>query len=72
MFSKVTKLKSFLIPLKLRQPSILFVADLKNFNIFFFNISKLGTILISESNLFHSMITDGKKVFLKKLSLTLQ
>ena len=72
MFSKVTKFKSFLTPLKLRQLSILFVADLKNFNIFFFNISKLGTILISESYLFHSMITDGKKVFLKKLSLTLQ
>ena len=38
----------------------------------FLKISKEAELRISRSSLFHSLITDGKKEFLKKLCLTLK
>ena len=42
------------------------------FNKRFLKISKEAELRISRSSLFHSLITDGKKEFLKKLCLTLK
>ena len=42
------------------------------FNKCFLKISKEAELRISRSSLFHSLITDGKKEFLKKLCLTLK
>ena len=42
------------------------------FNKCFWKISKEADLRISRSSLFHSLITDGKKFFLKKLWLTLK
>ena len=42
------------------------------FNKCFSKISKEAELRISRPNLFHSLITDRKKEFLKKLSLTLK
>ena len=38
----------------------------------FLKMLRLGALLISVANLFYSKVTDGKKVFLKKLYLTLK
>ena len=45
---------------------------LMKFNKCFLKISKEVELRISRSSLFHSLITDGKKEFLKKLCLTLK
>ena len=42
------------------------------FNKLFLKISKEAELQISKSSLFHSLITDGKKEFLRKLCLTLK
>ena len=42
------------------------------FNKCFLKISKEAELRISRSSLFHWLITDGKKEFLKKLCLTLK
>ena len=65
-------LVKYLIPFMLWQPNMLFVVGLINFKILFLKILKLGGFWISGSSLFHSVMTDGKKVFLKKLCLTLK
>ena len=44
---------------------------LKNLRILFLKIPKLSAFRMSRSSLLHSMIADGKKVFLKKLCLVL-
>ena len=59
-------------PFRLWHPNMLFAVGLINFKILFLKILRLGAFWISGSNLFHSMMTDGKKVFLKKLCLTLK
>ena len=51
---------------------MLFAVGLINFKIFFLKILRLGAFWISGSSLFHSMMTDGKKVVLKKLCLILK
>ena len=43
-----------------------------NFKIFYLKMLRLGALLISESNSFYSIVTDGIKVFLRKLYLTLK
>ena len=65
-------LVKYLIPFRLWRPNMLFVVSLINFKIFFLKILRLGEFWISGSSLFHSMMTDGKKVFLKKLCLILK
>ena len=50
----------------------MFVVGLVNFKIFILKILRLGVFWNSGSSLFHSMMTDGKKVILKKLCLTLK
>ena len=45
---------------------------LMKFNKCFLKISKEAELRISRSSLFHSLITDGTKEFLKKLCLTLK
>ena len=60
-------LVKYFLPFTLWQPNILFAAGLINFKIL-----RLGSFWISGSSLFHSIMTDGKKVFLKKLCLTLK
>ena len=66
-------LVKYLIPFRLWQPNILFAVGLIIFKIFFLKILTLGgAFSISGSSLFHSVMTDGKKVFLKKLYLTLK
>ena len=65
-------LLKYLIPFRLWQPNTLFAAGLINYKIFFLKILRLGAFWTSWSSLFHSMMTDGKKVFLKKLRLTLK
>ena len=70
--SSSRNLVKYLIPFRLWQPNMLFAVGLINFKIFFLKILRLGTFWISGSSLFHSMMTDGKKVFLKKLCLTLK
>ena len=49
-----------------------FMVGLINFKIFFLKILRLGVFWISGFSLFHSIVTDRKKVFLKKLCLTLK
>ena len=44
---------------------------LKNLRILFLKIPKLSAFRMARSSLFHSMIADGKTVFLKKLCLVL-
>ena len=46
--------------------------SLINFEIFFLKILRLGAFWILGSRLFHPIMTHGKKVFLKKLCLTLK
>ena len=66
-------LVKYLITFRLWQPNILFAVGLIIFKIFFLKILTLGgAFWISGSSLFHSIMTDGKKVFLKKLYLTLK
>ena len=62
----------YLIPFRLWQPDMLIAVGLINFKIFFFKILTLGAFWITGSSLFHPMMTDGKKVFLKKFCLTLK
>ena len=50
---------------------IFFEAGL-NFKILYLKMLRLGALLISESNLFNSIVADGIKVFLRKLYLTLK
>ena len=50
----------------------LFDFRLMKFNKVFLKISKKSELRISRSSFFHSIITDGKKEFLKKLCLTLK
>ena len=59
-------LVKYLIPFRLWQPNMLFVVSLINFMIFFLKILRLGEFWISGSSLFHSMMTDGKKVFFEE------
>ena len=61
-----------LIPFRLSQLNMLFAVRLINFKTFFLKILRLGAFWILRSSLFHSMMIDGKKVFLKKLYLTLK
>ena len=42
------------------------------FNKYFLKISEEAELRISRSSLFHSLITDGKKEFLKKICLILK
>ena len=51
---------------------MLFAVDFVNFKKFFLKILRLGAFWISGSCLFHLMITDGRKVFLNILCLTLK
>ena len=44
---------------------------LKNFRILILKIPKLSAFKMAGSSLFHSIIADGKKLFLKKLCLIL-
>ena len=44
---------------------------LKNFRILILKIPKLSAFQMAGSSLFHSIIADGKKLFLKKLCLIL-
>ena len=59
----------YLIPLQLWQLKTLFGNRLINFNNFFLKTLKLAALRRLGSSLFHSMIVDGKKEFLKKLCL---
>ena len=65
-------LVKYLIPFRLWQPNMLFAVGLINFKIFFLKMFRLGAFSVSESSLFHSIMTDGKEVFLKKLCLSLK
>ena len=58
-----------LIPLGLWQLKRLLADDLINFRILFLKILKLLEFLMLWSSLFHSIIVDGKKQFLKKYVL---
>ena len=60
-----------LIPLWLQQLKKLLGVGLKNLRIFLLKIPKLSAFRMARSSLFHSMIADGKKVFLKKSCLIL-
>ena len=51
---------------------MLFAVGLINFKKFSLKILRLGVFWIWGSNSFHSMMTDGKKTFSKKLYLTLK
>ena len=66
------RLIKYLIPFRFCKLNMFFGVGLLNFKIFFLKILRLGAFWISGSSLFHSMMTDGKKVFLKKLCLTLK
>ena len=70
--SSSRNLVKYLIPFRLWQPNMLFVVGLINLKIFFLKILRLGAFWISGCSLYHSMMTNGKKVFLKKLCLTLK
>ena len=56
-----------LIPLLLKQLYVLLGEGLKNCRIIFLKILRLFELRIHISRLFHSIITDGKKEFLRKM-----
>ena len=58
-----------LIPLLLKRLYILLGEGLINCRILFQKVVRLFELRIDISRLFHSIITDGKREFLKKLSL---
>ena len=58
-----------LIPLLLKQLYVLLGDGLINYRILFLKVLRLFELRIDISILFHSIITDGKKEFLKKLCL---
>ena len=60
-----------LTPLWLQQLKKLLGVGLKNLRILLLKIPKLSAFRMARSSLFHSMIADDKKVFLKKLCLIL-
>ena len=63
---------SFVVVKKnLKQLKKLLGVGLKNLRILFLKIPKLSAFRMARSSLFHSMIADGKTVFLKKLCLVL-
>ena len=64
-------LERYLIALGLWQLETLFGFDCINFKILDLNKLKLFRFRMSESSLFYSAITDGKKEFLKKLCFIL-
>ena len=43
-----------------------------NFKIFLLKILRLGAFCISELSLFHSIMTEGKKILVKNMCLTLK
>ena len=65
-------LVKYLILFRLWQSNMLFAVGLINFKTLFLKILRLGVFWISESSLFHSIMADRRKVFLKKLCLTLK
>ena len=71
VFTKVGDLKEYLIVLGLWQLKIPFGFGRINFKILDLNKLRLFRFRMSESSLFHSAITDGKKEFLKKLCFIL-
>ena len=58
-----------LIPLLLKQLYVLLIEGLISYRILFLKVLRLFELCIDISRLFHSIITDGKKEFLKKLHL---
>ena len=64
-------LVSNLIPLGLWQLKTLFPEERINFKSFFLKINKFSELRVFWSSLFHSITTEGKNEFWKKLCLTL-
>ena len=58
-----------LIPLLLKKLYVLLAEDLINYRILFLKVLRLFELRRDISRLFHSIIRDGKKIFLKKLCL---
>ena len=58
-----------LIPLLLKQLHVLTGEGLVNYRILFLKVLRLFELRRDISRLFHSIIRDGKKFFLKKLCL---